>query len=147
MKKYLLLFSGLLLASLAFGQTSTPQADELAVKAAIEDYVEGLYQADSSRIIKSVHPDLRKIGYWYDKKNKVYHDNLEMTHQELVSLAARWNSSGKRADENSPKEIVIFEVNDKTAIAKLTAVWGVDYFQLAKTGGKWVIMNVIWQSI
>lgn len=148
MKKYLLFFGLCLLAQFSFGQATDASAasDEAAVRAAVEDYVEGLYQADSTRIMRSVHPSLRKIGYWFDKKNEVYHDNLEMTYVELVSLSARWNASGKRANENSPRAITIYEVNDKTAIAKLQAVWGIDYFQLAKSGGKWFIMNVIWQS-
>ena len=126
--------------------TTGNSADEAAVRAAIEDYVEALYQADSTRIERSVSPDLRKLGYWYDEKRKVYYDDLEMNHQQLVSLAADWNSSGERADENTIKEIILYEVNDKTAIAKLTAAWGIDYFQLAKVGGKWTIRNIIWQS-
>lgn len=28
-----------------------------------------------------------------------------------------------------------------------TAAWGIDYFHLAKLDGKWMIMNVRWQSI
>lgn len=152
--RFLLLFSTLFSFTSVWAQQgkSIPekmavQQEEMAVRNAILDYVEALYLADSTRIEKSVHPELRKIGYWYDKKNKVYHDNLEMTYEELVALSASWNSSGQRANEKSPKEIIIFEVNDKTAIAKLTAEWGIDYFQLAKSAGKWRIMNVIWQSI
>jgi len=102
---------------------------------------------DSTRIQKSVSPKLRKLGYWYNEEKEVYYDNLEMTFEELLSLSAKWNESGTRADEESPKVITIFEVNDKTAIAKLTAAWGIDYFQLAKTEGKWIIMNVLWQSM
>ena len=41
---------------------------------------------------------------------------------------------------------MVFDVLDKTASAKLTAEWGVDYFHLAKVGGKWQIMYVLWQS-
>lgn len=117
-----------------------------AVENAILDYVEALYLVDSTRIIKSVDPKLRKIGYWYNPKEKAYRDNLEMTHQQLVLLAARWNSDYDQADENSPKEIEIFDVNSKTASAKLTAVWGIDLFHLAKVDNQWKIVNVIWQS-
>lgn len=122
------------------------QEDFKAVENAILDYVEALYLVDSTRIIKSVDPKLRKIGYWYNPKEKAYRDNLEMTHQQLVRLAARWNSDYDQADENSPKEIEIFDVNSKTASAKLTAVWGIDLFHLAKVDNQWKIVNVIWQS-
>ena len=36
---------------------------------------------------------------------------------------------------------------NQTASAKLTAAWGVDYFHLAKYGGKWKIVHVLWQSL
>ncbi len=117
------------------------------VKKAILDYVEGIYAVDSTRIIQSVHPELRKRGYWFSKKENAYRDNLDMTFDQLVSLAASWNKSGERANADSPKIIEIYDVNDRTASAKLTAEWGIDYFHLAKLDGKWMIMNVLWQSI
>ncbi|HKK75661.1 MAG TPA: hypothetical protein VJ953_11360 [Saprospiraceae bacterium] len=48
----------------AEAQTSIEQHPDYAgVHAAITDYVEALYEADSTKIIRSVHPDLRKRGY------------------------------------------------------------------------------------
>ena len=138
----------MLLCLISFNSISAQSVDDHeAVTAAIMDYVEGLYEADSTRIENSVHPSLRKVGYWYHKPSASYKDNLPMTYEQLVSLAARWNADGKSANENSPKDIVIFEVKDKTASAKLTAEWGVDYFHLGKFDDKWYIMNVIWQSL
>ncbi|TMM28786.1 nuclear transport factor 2 family protein [Polaribacter aestuariivivens] len=122
------------------------QEDFKGVENAILNYVEALYLVDSTKIIKSVDPKLRKIGFWYHPKEKAYRDNLEMTHEQLVRLAARWNSDSDQADENSPKKIEIFDVNSKTASAKLTAVWGIDLFHLAKVDNQWKIVNVIWQS-
>ena len=121
--------------------------DEKLVKIAILDYVEGLYLADSTRIEKSVDSTLRKIGYWYNLDEKAYRDNLPMTYKQLVNLSANWNKNGNRTSEKSPKEIAIYDVNTKTASAKLTAEWGVDYFHLSKVNDQWKIMNVIWQSI
>ena len=120
--------------------------DAKLVKAAILDYVDGLYLVDSTKIDKSVDKKLRKIGYWYHPDKKEYVDNLEMTHTQLSNLAARWNKDGKSANKNSPKEIDIFDVNSKTASAKLTAEWGIDLFHLAKVDNQWKIVNVIWQS-
>ncbi len=128
-------------------ETTWNKEDHKLVKATILDYVEGLYLVDSTRIEKSVDTTLRKIGYWYNKKDKAYRDNLPMTYNQLVRLSARWNKDGNRLDENTPKEIVIYDVNTKTASAKLTAAWGVDYFHLSKVNDQWKIMNVIWQSI
>lgn len=117
------------------------------VHASLTDYVEGLYLVDSTRIEKSVHPELRKRGYWYNEEQKKYYDNLDMSFEQLRHLSATWNTHGESANENSPKEIIIYDLNDRTASAKLTAEWGIDYFHLAKLDGHWYIMNVLWQSI
>ena len=133
---------GLFLAAMLHGDHH--KADEEGVRAAILDYVEGIYEVDPSRIERSVHSSLRKHGFYYQKGT--WHET-PMTYQQLYDLAATWNKDGKRANADSPKEITIFEVEDQTASAKLVAAWGQDYFHLAKYDGKWMITNVIWQSL
>ena len=47
------------------GSLRAQQPDEReAVKAAVLDYVEAIYQAQPDRIQRSVHPDLAKRGYF-----------------------------------------------------------------------------------
>ncbi len=121
-------------------------ADRKAVEEAVLDYVEGIYQVQPERIERSVHQDLRKLGYWRQDSSAEY-QLAPMTYQELYDLAAKWNANGHIDPETAPKEVIIFDVLDKTAVAKLTAAWGVDYFQLGKYDGKWMIVNVLWQSV
>ncbi len=125
---------------------STPPSERVAVKTAIEDYVLGLYEANPTRIERSVDTTLSKVGYWFNEKENQYADNLEMTYEELHSLSKTWNAKGDKVNPSSIKKITLHEVNDKTALGKVEAVWGVDYFQLAKVEGKWKIKNIIWQS-
>ncbi len=117
------------------------------VKAAIEDYVFGLYLVDAKRIVNSVDSTLHKTGFWYNKETNAYIDNLEMSYTQLVDLAGTWNKNGDKVTDDSPSEITIFDIQDKTASAKLVASWGMDYFHLAKVDGKWKIRNVLWQSL
>ena len=35
---------------------------------------------------------------------------------------------------------------DQTAVAKVTASWGVDYMLLGKHDGQWKIQQILWQS-
>lgn len=116
------------------------------IESAILGYVEGIYEGDSTLMEKSIHPELRKRGYRYNMEEKKYSDHLDMTYKELVHLAATWNADGKREIAGLPKEVKIFEISDKTASAKVTAKWGIDYFHLAKLDNQWYIMNVLWQS-
>ena len=66
-----------------------------------------------------------------------------MNFEQLKGLAATWNSNNRQGiDESTPREIVVLDVLDKIASAKLTAQWGIDYFQLEKMDGKWMIRHV-----
>jgi hypothetical protein len=126
----------------ASSATQAPEERE-AVKQAVLDYVEALYEADSSRIERSIHRDLFKLGFERDKEGN--YKPYRMTYQELYDLAGRWNKSG-RIPKNSKKEIVVYDVSDQTASAKLTAMWGIDYVHLAKFDGKWMITDILWQT-
>ena len=129
-----------------YGSAQGSTAEVEGVKAACYDYVNAFYNADPSLAYRSVHPTVRKTGFHFNAELKTYSEQLEMPFEQLVSLAKSWNSTGQQADENTPKEVEVFEVADKTAMAKVTAVWGIDYISLMKTEGKWMIVNVLWQS-
>ena len=116
-------------AGLAFAGEGDAANDKEGVRAAVLDYVEGVYNV--------------KHGFYYKDAKYI---EVHMTFDQLVDLAARYNKDN-RVPKNAPKEITIFEVKDQTAVAKLVAHWGQDYFHLAKYDGKWMITNVIWQSL
>ena len=143
MKILLILMFAFVLAFPVAGYAQTDTEKE-AVRQAVLDYVEGVYEVAPERIERSVHPELVKRGF-YIKKGESAYTFAPMTFAELVNLAKTYNKSG-RVPKDAPKEIVIFDVLDQTAAAKLTAVWGVDYFQLAKYDGKWKIVNILWQT-
>jgi hypothetical protein len=136
------------LLTLSLSSTSTAaanKADEDAVRLAVLDYVEGVYNVDPSRIERSVHPKLAKIGFYRSATDPAYRAGNGMTYDGLIEVAKTWNKAGKLR-KDAPKEITLFEVLDQVATAKLVAEWGIDYFHLAKFDGKWLIVNVIWQS-
>lgn len=116
------------------------------VKEACFNYINAFYEADTSLAYKSVHKDLRKVGFYFNEEKQAYSGPLEMPFDDLVSLAKRWNVEGNKTTPDSPKEVTVFEVADKTANAKVTAVWGIDYLSLVKVNNEWMIINVLWQS-
>src|SRR4028119_212941 len=142
MKKLLALF----LFSLAFSFAANAQTkdDKEAVRQAALDYVESIYEVDPARAERSVHPDLAKRGFSVGKGETAYTPNA-MTFTQLVELAKTYNKNG-RIPKDAPKEVVVYEVSDQTASAKVTASWGIDYLHLAKYDGKWKIINILWQS-
>jgi len=143
--KNLVLAVILVLTTAHFSWTHSQSTEEKeAVRQAVLDYVEGVYNVDPSRIERSVHPDLNKIGFFRQKDKEGYASG-KMTFAGLVQVATNWNKEGK-VPANAPKEITIFDIQDQAASAKLVAQWGTDYFHLAKYDGKWKIINVLWQS-
>lgn len=146
-KKLLLTIACLMLAGLVAAPSLAQQAtgDKEAVRLAVLDYVEGVYNVQPERIERSVHPKLTKLGFYRPPSDAAYRPASAMTFDQLVQLAKTWNKEGKLR-KDAPKEITIYEVQDQTATAKLVAEWGTDYFHLAKFDGKWMIINVLWQS-
>ena len=119
-------------------------ADKAAVQQAALDYLEGIYLVDPTRIERSVHPDLTKRGFWREPSKPTYEPQSTMTYTQLMALAASWNKAGTR--DTSVKKIEVLDVMDQTAIAKVTASWGIDHMQLAKYDGRWKIINIVWQA-
>lgn len=150
MKKDILPALFLLLAAGFFATGLTPRSghaqsdDEAAVHAAVVDYVEALYRVEPERIERSVSTNLVKFG-WFKPNNEYV--PAPMTYQQLVNLAGSWNRGNRQnITDETVRDIVVYDVLDKTAVAKLTAQWGIDYFQLEKIDGTWKIRHILWQS-
>lgn len=126
---------------------TTRAADRAAVERAVRDYVDALYLVEPELIERSVDPELQKFGYWRNEQGE--YSRLAMTRDELQELASRWNSDGHVGDD-AVKQIVVYEVLEKIACAKLVADWGVDYMHLVKVddeqGSRWLITQIVWQS-
>lgn len=133
----------------AFSANIFSQEKELAVKKVTEvasNYINTFYKADTTLAYKSVHPKLRKVGWWFNKKKDQYSNDSEMSFDRLISLAKRWNAKGDRANDKSIHKVEILDVCDKIAVAKVTAVWGIDYLNMVHTDDGWKIINIVWQS-
>ncbi len=138
-----LLFS-MLCATTVPASGGEASGEEAAVRAAVLDYVEGIYDVDPARIERSVHPELAKRGFGRRDMADPYRE-IPMTFEQLVKLAGSYNEDGD-IPADAPKEVVVYEILDQTASIKLVAEWGVDYMHLAKYDGRWKIVNVLWQS-
>jgi hypothetical protein len=145
MRRLLLPLATIALATGPLGAQN--QADHRAVREAVLDYVEAIYEVKPERIARTVHPTLVKQGMARGADGNAYRGPLPMNYQQLYDLAATWNKDNRNADPaTAPKVIEVYDVQDATAMAKLTASWGTDYFQLMKLEGKWMIMQIVWQT-
>jgi hypothetical protein len=119
--------------------------DREQVRRAVLDYVEGFYEGDTTKHVRSIMPEVYKFGYWIPRDSTRYHGE-QMKWAEFLAYDNRVKANKRFAPATAPKDIVIFDVLDQTASAKLTASWGVDYLLLAKRDGRWMVSHVLWQT-
>ena len=119
--------------------------DRRAVHNCALNYIEGMYEANTEKIVKSLHPDLVKQGFYWKGREQAYSDLKSVSYDQLIAIAKDWNKSGWLPD-NAPKDIEIYDKQDKIALVKITAYWGIDYLQIVKAGEEWKIIHILWQN-
>lgn len=136
----LVVVASLFFSDIVFAQS---KHDRKAVEAAVLDYVEGFYLVQPDRIERSVSRSLSKVGYVHSKEG---YREIARTYEQLHTGSKRYNAKGHINLKTASKEIEILDILDQIAVVKLSAEWGVDYLNLAKKEGRWMIVKVIWQT-
>ena len=118
-------------------------SDEQLIRQAVMDYTDAWYEQDAEKGKNSLHPDLVKRIVQTDAESG--QDFLELMSAE--KLADRWRSGdGKKTPkEDQWKKISILDRFGKMASVKLETAGWVDFMQLAKYDGRWLIINILWE--
>lgn len=118
-------------------------ADSAGIRAAAMDYIEGWYAGDATRMERAVHPELAKRIVMSDTKTSRY--QLESIGAMTLVNRTRAGGGTRTPDARKQKDFTLLDVFQNAAVAKVVASDWVDYLQLAKWNGKWVIVNVLWE--
>lgn len=118
-------------------------ADREAVRQTALDYIEGFYEGDSTRFLRSIRPEVYKYGFYRDTSG---YRGMQMQWQGFHNFANRVKRGQARTPANAPKDVELLDVADQIAAVKVTAYWGIDYLLMGKYDGKWMISHVLWQS-
>lgn len=121
-----------------------PGGDAAGVEKACLDYIDSIYLVKPELLDASVSPDLKKVGFEYDSEARAY-TMSPMSFATLREIASSYNKKGA-IPKDAPRKVWVLGVMDQVAEAKIAAIWGIDYIQLAKVDGKWQIQHIIWQS-
>ncbi|MEP6493485.1 MAG: nuclear transport factor 2 family protein [bacterium] len=118
-------------------------ADTAAIRATAMDYIEGWYAGDAARMERAVHPELAKRIVMSDPKT----GRFQLESISAMTLVNRTRAGGgtRTPDARKQKDFTLLDVYQNAAVAKVIASDWVDYLQLAKWNGKWVIVNVLWE--
>jgi hypothetical protein len=126
-------------ATPALAQTA---ADSAAIRATSLDYIEGFYEGNAERMARALHPDLAKrIVRTRGDESMV----MNMTAEQLVDIA------GSRAGNPTPEserrsDVMITNIYRNAATVRIDATTWVDFLHVGKVDGRWVIINVLWET-
>ncbi|HEY9507365.1 MAG TPA: nuclear transport factor 2 family protein [Gemmatimonadales bacterium] len=136
---------GLLLAALAFPALARAQtaADSSAIHATALDYVEGWYEGNAERMSRAVHPELVKRIVVSDTATK--HSVIQSMGATALVNGARRGWGKETPAERRQKDITILDIFGNAASVKAVMADWIDYLQIAKIDGRWVIVNVLWE--
>jgi hypothetical protein len=137
------LLAAALLATLSTARAAAQTAaDSTAIRVTALNYVEGWYEGNGDRMQAALHPQLVKRIVSTDSAG---HGSLhEMGAEQLVSGTRR--GGGKRTPAAAQtKEVRILDIFGNAASVRAEMADWIDYMQLGKMDGKWVIVNVLWE--
>ena len=137
---------GLALAGLTFGspvaRAQTP-ADSAGIRQAALDYIEGWYTGDADRMARAVHPELAKRIVRTDPKTG--RSGLGQMGAMTLVTSTRMGGGKQTPEAQRRKDVRILDIFQGAAVARVDASTWVDYLQLGKWNGQWVIVNVLWE--
>ena len=126
--------------STARAQSAT---DSAAIRATALDYAEGWYEGNAERMAHSLHPELvKRIVVRDTTTGKTMVQGMGAS---VLVNSTRHGYGKETPKERQQKEVTILDIFGNAASAKAVMADWVDYMQLGKVDGRWVIVNVLWE--
>jgi hypothetical protein len=124
----------------AFGQA---EADKEAIKKTALNYAEGWYEGNADKMESALSPDLAKRIARSNDKNQTRLD--QMSAMTLVQ-ASRSGFGKQTPAAEQQKDVTVLDVFGGAATVKLEMRDWIDFMHIAKINGKWMIVNVLWET-
>ncbi len=140
MKLRALLTVAFLLLSVA-GTYAQGTSEDDAIRRTVLNYAEGWYEGDAGKMESALHPDLakRRIETNEQGRSRV----SELSSLGLVQMT-RPGFGKNTPKEQQQKDVKILDRFGDIATVRLEMRDWVDYMHVAKSNGKWLIVNVLW---
>ena len=124
----------------AFAQTA---ADSSAIKQTALDYIEGWYEGNSERMERALHPELAKRIVNTNPSN----GRSNLGQQSAMTLVQNTKRGGGKDTPTAQqrKDVRILDIFGNAASVRVDASSWIDYLHIAKSNGRWVIVNVLWE--
>ena len=127
-------------APVAHAQTA---AESAAIRTTALDYAEGWYAGDGDRMGRALHPELvKRILVSDTATGRSFVQTMGAS--ALVNGTRHGYGKGTPADRQQ-KDVTVLDVFGNAAIAKVVMADWIDYLQLVRVEGRWLIVNVLWE--
>jgi hypothetical protein len=118
-------------------------ADSAAIRATALDYAEGWYEGNAERMARALHPELvKRIVVRDTTTGKTMVQGMGAS---VLVNSTRHGYGKETPKDRQQKEVTILDIFENAASAKAVMADWVDYMQLGKIDGRWVIVNVLWE--
>ena len=116
--------------------------DRAAIEQAAIDYIEGFYAGDAVRMERALHPEMTK---------RIVHPAPPSHRSRLAEMSAPTLVQLARAHPPTPaaerqQDVTVLDVFENAASVKVVAAAWIDYLHLVKWNGRWLIVNVLWET-
>jgi hypothetical protein len=127
------------LPAVTVGQTregAVSPEDRDKILASARDYIESWLDGDAERMARCLHPALAK------RESLEADPSVETITREEMIQATR-GGHGKGLDR--PYEVSILDAYGDIATVRVFSAAYIDYLHVARSGGQWLLLNVLWQ--
>lgn len=132
-------------AVLALTPTALPaqsRDDSLGIRAAAMDYIEGWWSGNTDRMARALHPALVKRIMNTDSAGNPWLGEMGMSH---LVRNVRMGGGTRTPEAQRRSDYRLLDIFQNAATARIDAGGWIDYLQLVKWQGRWVIVNVLWE--
>lgn len=122
---------------------SQTRADSAAIRATALDYAEGWYEGSGDRMARALHPELvKRIVVRDTTTGKTMVQGMGAS---VLVNSTRHGYGKETPKDKQQKDVTLLDLFGNAASAKVVMADWVDYMQLAKVDGHWLIVNVLWE--
>ena len=133
----------LLIFAAVISVSAQTDADKEAIKRTALNYAEGWYEGNAEKMESALHPDLAKRIV---RNNPQGQSGLGQMSALTLIQGTRAGSGKQTPKEEQQKDVTILDTMGGAATVKLEMRDWVDYMHIGKFNGKWVIINVLWET-
>jgi hypothetical protein len=136
---------GLALLALAAGAPVAAATEDDAVRAAALDYAEGWHTGDEERVARTLHPDMLRQRVVREVLGDA--EIVQVMDAAAVIRATR-EGMGKGIDASlTSLRVAILERHGNMAVARVVSPLYVEYLQMVRWQGRWVVLSVLWGTV